>query len=136
VRTLKKNKQKLWYALQSPERVPVYDYYEGEDGVKYPIENGEPKYPYFAPVPFEGNIATSGSDVELAPYGLNMADYEAILVMDKDSIPVTETSLIWHNTEPQYNDDGTVNEHSADYRIVKKSPSLNICAYALKRMVK
>jgi len=65
-----------------------------------------------------------------------MADYEAILVMDKDSIPVTETSLIWHNTEPQYNDDGTVNEHSADYRIVKKSPSLNICAYALKRMVK
>lgn len=137
MRMLNKNKQGLWYALQSKERVPVYDYYVGEDGTEYPVETGEYKVPYLAPVPFEGNIATTGGgDAKDAPYGLDLSDYEAILVLDKDSIPITETSLVWQNTEPQYNKDGTVDEHSADYKVVKRSPSLNSLAFALKRVVK
>lgn len=136
MRLLNKNRQPMWYALQGKDTVPVYEYYTGEDGVKYPVETGEYRTPYLTPVPFEGNIATSGGNSENAPYGLDLSDYEAILVLGKDSLPITETSLIWQNTEPQYNEDGTVDEHSADYKVVKKSPSLNVWAFALKQVVK
>ena len=138
MRTLNKNKQAMWYSLQGKEedRVPVYEYYIGSDGVEYPIETGEYKIPYQPPVKFEGNIATSGGDAEAVEYGLNLADYEAILIVDKDSLPITETSVIWHNTAPEYNKDGTVNQFSADYIVVKDSPSLNLAKYVLKEVVK
>lgn len=136
MRTLIKNKQRMWYALKGTERIPVYDYYVDSDSVKHPIETGESRIPYLEPVMFKGNISTSGSDAKNEEYGLNLADYEALLIVDKNSIPITETSLIWHNTEPQYNEDGTVDEHSADYKVVKVSPSLNVDKYVLKRLVK
>ena len=138
MRTLNKNKQEMWYSLKglAQDAVPEYDYYVDSEGNKIPIDTGENKIPYLKPVPFAGNIAMSGGDAEAAEFGLSLADYEAILVMDKDSLPITETSVIWHNTEPQYNEDGTVDEQSADSSVVKISPSLNLVRYVLKKVVK
>lgn len=138
MRTLNKNKQNMWYSLEgsAKDAVPVYDYYVDSEGKEIPIETGETKVPYLKPVLFAGNIAMSGGNAEAAEFGLSLADYEAILVMDKDSLPITETSVIWHNTEPQCNKDGTVDEKSADYSVVKISPSLNLVRYVLKKVVK
>ena len=137
MRTSNKNKQTLYYALQSDEKLPIYDgFYTDEDGNQYHLDTGEKEYVYLEPVAFKGNIAMSGGESEAAEFGLNLSDYNAVLVMNKSEIPITETSLIWFENKPVYNDDGRVDEHSADYTVVKISPSLNVDKFVLKKVVK
>ena len=137
MRTSNKNKQTLYYALQSDEKLPIYDgFYTDEDGNQYPLDTGEIEYVYIEPVAFKGNISMSGGESEAAEFGLNLSDYNAVLVMNKSEIPITETSLIWFENKPVYNDDGRVDEHSADYTVVKISPSLNVDKFVLKKVVK
>lgn len=142
MRTLQKNKQKMYYALQIGE-VPVYEtdedgniVYIEVDGEQIPVETGETKIEYGEPVEFLGNIAMSGGESEAVEYGLNLSDYSAVLVVDKGLIPIIEASRIWHNTKPVMNPDGTVNEFTADYTVVKVSPSLNVDKFVLKKEVK
>lgn len=135
MRTLNKNKQKLFYANQD-RIVPIYEYYEDEEGNLIPLDTGDTKLVYGEPVEFNGNIAMSGGEVQAQEFGLNLADYSAVLVMDKNALPITETSLIWHTTEPTKDSDGNTDEYSADYRIVKISPSLNLDKYVLQKVVK
>lgn len=136
MRTLNKNTQKMYYANQD-RIVPIYEYYEDEEGNLIPLDTGETKLVYGEPIEFKGNIAMSSSgEVEIQEFGLSQADYSAILVADKDYIPLTETSLIWFENEPKKDIDGNTDEFSADYRIVKISPSLNVDKYALQKVVK
>lgn len=135
MRMARVNKQKMHYALYGKE-VPIYDYYTDSEGNKIPLDTGETKITYENPVEFFGNIALSGGESEAVEFGLNLADYEAVLVMTKNTLPIDETSRIWQNTEPTYNEDGTVNELSADYTVVKVSPSLNVDKFVLKKVVK
>lgn len=141
--TLNQNKQKLYYALLD-NVVPIYEtdddgniiYYEDEEGNRIPLETGDTKIIYSKPIEFYGNIAMSGGEVEVQEFGLNLADYEAILVLGKNTLPLTETSLIWQNTKPKFNQDETLDENSADYKIVKINSSNNYDKYVLSRVVK
>ena len=146
MRCLKKNKQTLYYALLLGES-PVYkldkngnkivDYIK--DGKTYYVETGSPKLVYGEPLPFMGNIALSGSDVTRQEYGISDEKYEAVLVMNKDEIPVTETSLLWYQTTPvTYTEDKQVHADpsSADYKVLKVIPSLNNDRFILAKVVK
>lgn len=142
MRTLNKNKQTMYYALLDKE-VPIYDLDEDGnikyieiDGVQVPVETGETRIVYSNPVEFKGNITMSGGESQAAEFGLNLGDYAAVLISDKELLPITETSLIWHESEPVYGTDGYVDEHNADYTIVKLSPSLNTDRFVLKKVVK
>lgn len=135
MRMLNKNKQKMYYANQIGQ-VPIYEEYTDEDGNTYLLDTGETKIGYSEPIEFKGNIAMSGGEAEAQEYGLSLSDYEAILVVSKNALPITETSLIWHTTEPIKDIGGNTDEYSADYRIVKISPSLNFDKYVLKKVVK
>lgn len=146
MRCLKKNKQKLYYALfvgESPNYVldeygnKIVDYTSG--GVTYYKETGTNILLYSEPVAFEGNIAFSGSDVTRQEFGIADDHYEAVLVTGKGEIPITETSLLWYQTTPTtktidtktYADDTT-----ADYKVLKVIPSLNNDRYILAKVVK
>lgn len=135
MRTLNKNKQTLYYANQD-RLVPIYEEYTDEDGNTYPLDTGETKLVYGEPFEFKGNIAMSGGEAEAQEFGLNLADYEAVLIVGKSTLPIDETSLIWHTSEPTKDNEGNTDEYSADYRIVKISPSLNFDKYVLKKVVK
>lgn len=146
MRCLNKNKQKLYYALLVGKS-PVYkldrngnkivDYIK--DGKTYYVETGETELLYSEPVAFKGNISFGGSDVTRQEFGISDDRYEAILVMNKDAIPITETSLLWYQTTPvtkiidevKYADAST-----ADYRVLKITPSLNNDRYILAKVVK
>lgn len=140
---LAQNMQKMHYALQDTE-IPIYErdeegniiYYEDEDGNKIPLETGETEIGYGKPVEFFGNISMSGSEAEAREYGLDLSQYSAVLVTSKGMLPLTETSRIWHNTEPVVDENGYADEFSADYTVVKLSPSLNVDKYVLKAVVK
>lgn len=136
MRTLNKNKQRLFYANQD-KIVPIYEEYTDEDGNTYPLDTGETKLVYGEPIEFKGNISMSSSgEAQAVEFGLNLSDYSAILVTDKDYVPLSETSLIWYENEPKKDTDGNTDEYSADYRVVKLSPSINVSKYALQKVVK
>ena len=141
--TLDINKQKMYYANQDSV-VPIYErdeygniiYYEDEEGNSYPLESGETKLVYGEPIEFFGNLSMSGGESEAVEFGLDTGSYSAILVTSKNTLPITETSLIWYENEPKKDIDGNTDEFSADYRIVKISPSLNVDKYVLQKVVK
>lgn len=136
MRTLNKNTQKMYYANQD-RVVPIYEYYEDEDGNMIPLDTGETKLVYGEPIEFKGNISLSnGGEVEVQEFGLDIGAYSAILVTNKNYINLSETSLVWHSTEPKKDIDGNTDEFSADYRVVKVSDSLNVSKYALQKVVK
>ena len=144
MRLLEKNKQDLKYALQVGE-VPIYErdedgniIYIEVDGQKVPVETGETEIGYAKPVDFRGNIAMSGGEAEAKSFGVDISEYDAILLMEKGRIQIDETSLIWHTSEVKYADEQNtiVDKKSADYTVKRVQPSLNFTRYLLKRVVK
>lgn len=141
MRSLKKNKQKLYYATYSDE-ITVYET-DNDGNIKYTEIDGEmvpipigTMAGYNKPVIFYANIATSGGDSEEKEYGVNSTDYEAVLVTTDKSLPITELSRIWHTSAPQRKNDGTVDGDSADYEVLKVKPSLNELKYLLRQLPK
>lgn len=142
MRTAAKNKQKMYYSLYTGD-APVYEtdaygniVYIEVDGERIPVETGELKKGYSTPTEFYGNITMSGGESEAVEFGVNLAEYEAVLLLAKDSLPIDETSLIWLDTVPVIYADGTPDSLSADYTVIKVSPSLNFVRYVLKKVVK
>lgn len=146
MRTLAKNKQKLYYALykgNEPEYIldengnKIVDYTD-EDGNEYYRETGNKIPTYFEPVLFYGNISMSSGEISTQEYGIDVSGYDALLVLDKDEIPIEETSLIWFESEPQYKDTTKtiVDGNKADYRVLAIKPSLNQLKCLLGRITK
>lgn len=145
MRTLEKNKQKMYYALLDNE-VPVYErdadgniiYYTDADGNKIPLETGETELGYSEPVEFFGNIALSGGESEAVEFGIDVSAYDATLIVDKNALTLSETSLIWFESAVGYKDtDKTiVDPNSADYKVLEVKTSLNVSKYILGKMNK
>ena len=142
MRCLKKNMQKLYYATYAGE-VVVYKkdesgeviYVDDGTGNKEPVEAGT-KPGYSEPILLNANISVSGGESEMAEYGFENGDYEAVLVTTDKSLPICETSRIWHDTEPQTDENGHALGDSADYSVLAVKPSLNSVKYLLKRLPK
>ena len=143
--TLDFNKQKMYYSLLS-EHIPIYEtdsegniiYYEDTEGNKIPIETGETEEGYREAVEFFGNIAMSGGETEAVEFGLNIGDYQAVLITNKDEIPIDETSIIWLRSEITYKDaaETLLDPRSADFEVFAVKPSLNNVKYVLKAITK
>lgn len=148
MRCLNKNKQKMYYSLLIGEAVnyakdangnKIVEWTDTQTGEVHYRETGTKKLVYSEPVPFKGNIAMSGGDVDRAEFGVDMNKYEAVLVTNKNYIPISETSILWYKTKPvtYVEDDVTYAvASSADYKVLKVSPSLNVDRYILDKVVK
>lgn len=174
-----KDAQKLKYLLQTNEKTPVNETdatgeteYIEIDGELVPVETGyyeigheqdDSDPPQDKIVEFLGNLAFSGDTYFFSggtvskEYGIDDSDYDAVLCMPKNSIPITETSYIWYKSEPVYEDGnlvdsnsqtvtdsngntvtmltGRVDTSSADYRVVKIVPSLGFDRYLLRAVI-
>lgn len=138
------NKQLMKYS-QHGQRVTIYEkdddgnikYYVDGDGNKIPLIAGE-KIGYSKPVDFRANIAFSGGEAKVEEFGFNAADYDAIMLTDKNEFPLKKGDLIWLNSEVAYIDEDaeTVDETSADFTIVGVKPALKSTKYVLKAVVK
>ena len=135
------NKQSMKYSLQG-QTVTIYEkdddgnnkYYETSDGEKiyYTHEvNG-----YSDPVDFMANIAFSGGEAQNEEYGFNSADFDAILLTDREEYPLAKGSLIWLNSEVTRASDGTIDETSADFIVVGVKSALASTKYVLRAVVK
>lgn len=113
MRTALKNKQKLKYALYH-ERQAAYEtddngdiIYTEVDGERIPVESGYAEHFYDEPVDFIANIMPVGSEsyaranvAKYVPYGINISDYNSLILVNRGEFPITESSLIWFDHTP------------------------------------
>ena len=134
-----KNKQALKYALyKGREYIPQTD---DNDQIVYddsgvPMRTGGTRPGYYSPKTFYANIAFAGGEAEAVSYGVSVDAYDSKIILQKDELPITETSLIFKDSKPKYRKDGSLDENSADFRVIRKAPSLNYTVYLLKRIEK
>ena len=147
---LKINMQSMKYALQRQE-VTIYErdddgnilYYTDSDGNPYLDDNGnkipkvlEEKTGFSEPVDFKASISFSGGEAQTKEYGFNTADFDAVLLTDREKYPLQKGDLIWLNNEPTYTDEGLIDETTADFTVVGVKPALKSTKYMLKATVK
>ena len=144
------NKQAMKYSLQG-QTVTIYEkdddgnilYYTDNDGNPYLDDEGnkipkvlEEKTGFSEPVDFKANIAFSGGEAQTKEYGFNTADFDAVLLTDREKYPLQKGDLIWLNNEPTHTDEGLVDETTADFTVVGVKPALKSTKYMLKATVK
>lgn len=144
------NKQAMKYSLQG-QTVTIYErdddgnilYYTDNDGNPYLDDEGnkmpkvlEEKTGFSEPVDFKANIAFSGGEAQSKEYGFDTADFDAILLTDRNTLPIQKGDLIWLDSKPTYASDSLVDETSADFTVVGIKPALKSTKYMLKAVVK
>lgn len=133
MRTLKKNKQIVYYALKTEKEAEESEEKIIVDGVEVSVDEGDYRIWYSIPEEFLANISFSSGDTQDVEFGLDISGYDAIIVTDLKALPITETSLIWFETEPPTaENDGS----TADYSVIAVRHSLNYTKAILKRRVK
>ena len=127
MRSLKKNRRKMQYALYDSE-IPIVD----ENG----NEELETMAGYTSPVIFYANLSAGKSKAEESPFGKDVSYDRIISTCDMD-LPIDENSIIWVKNKPTYNVDGTVNGDSADYEVAAPPlDGLNSLLIAIKKRSK
>lgn len=124
MRTPHRVRQKMYYSTFH-EGQPIYARDEdGEiiydtmpDGELVPRTVGESPEGYDEPVAFENSITGDLAEAELQAYG-SEAKGMAKMTYPKGKFPFKVGVLIWKDSEIKRKEDGTVDETSADYRVV------------------
>lgn len=127
MRDLKKNQRELWYALYR-EKIPIVD----ENG----DETGDYTTGYSPPVSFCANLSPGKGSAQAAVFGTDIDFTRSISTTDME-LPITETSLIWYETEPGVLKDGSADPDTADYEVAAPpADGLNELVIALKARAK
>lgn len=145
MRTARNLKQKMKYALAGAE-IPVYEldeygnilYYEDADGNKFPLETGDTKQGYHAPVDFEASINNKLDEVLVKEFGIDDSTNYSQIVTAKGYLPLKVGSLIWKKSEVKYEDEEKtiVDKTSSDYTVMGiADEGLNFDLFLLQRNV-
>lgn len=146
MRTLRKNKQPMKYALQTGE-IPIYQtdedgniiYYEDSEGNKIPLETGETEIGFSEPVSFLANINNKLDEVAWREYGIDNSTNYAQIVASKNVLPLKAGSIIWKKSEIGYKDEAQtiIDDTTADY-VVKgvADEGLSVDLFLLQKNLK
>lgn len=127
MRSLKKNKSTLYYALYN-EKKEIVD----ENG----DFTGEYIVGYSAPEFFKANLSAGKGSAQADIFGVNV-DFTRTISTTDLSLPITETSLVWYETKPKILEDGRADPESADYKVAAPpAAGLNELVIALKARAK
>ena len=131
MRCMQRNKIVFYYALFS-ERVPIVDEYGNATG-EYDVRHGNP-------VKSSANISAAKGETQTRQFGENVS-YDKVIAMDNDSPPIDEYSILWIDTMPELNADGSLAVDSEgkvktpyDYIVKKVARSLNSVSYAVSKV--
>ena len=147
MRTLNKNKQKMYYSLPIGEQ-PIYELdkngnkiieYEDADGNIYYRETGENETVYSIPKLFSNGISGKLSEVLIKEFGIDDSSMYAEMEVEANKYPIVAESLIWLKSDVLYKDtDKTmVDKSSCDYVVAGVlDEGLNVWKYLLRRNLK
>jgi hypothetical protein len=115
MRSLNRNKRKLFYALHL-EDIPIVD--------EYGNESGESESVFGETTELLANVsAASGEDVAQA-FG-NFTNYSRVLSVADNSCPLTERAIVWFGVDI---------EQPHNYIVTRKADSKNGILYALQEV--
>lgn len=118
MRTVKKNRQKMFYALYThstpvyeldDEGKPIIDYID-DDGNIYYRETGTEEPHYASPVEFRGEITSSLNELHAREYGVDQSSIYSEIMVEKNKLPkefgfgtkIWRTSeIVWEDEENQ-----------------------------------
>lgn len=145
MRTLKKNRQKMWYSVIS-DRVPIYELddddnpiidYVDDDGNIHYLETGTYEEAYSEPVLFYAPISSKLNEMRMKEYGIDASSVYCEISVEKGKVDLPIGARIWRTSKVVKKENGYVDEESADY-IVKGSlvEFLNFDFFLLEKNIK
>lgn len=131
MRCMNRNKSKFFYSLYEG-REPIVN----EQGRK----TGEYKVVHGNPIEGRANISAAKGETQTRQFGENES-YDKVIVMDFVEPLIDEYSILWIDSEPKLNDDGSlaVNDKGEvitphDYVVKKVAKSLNCVSIAVSKV--
>lgn len=131
MRCMNRNKVKFFYSLYEG-REPITDEYGNVTG-EYDVKHGNPTEGY-------ANISAAKGETKTRQFG-ESETYDKVIVMDNEVPPIDEYSVLWVDTVPQLNEDGSlaVDEEGNvltphDYIVKKVAKSLNNVSIAISKV--
>jgi hypothetical protein len=128
---MNRNKVKFYYALYE-SREPIMN--------QYGKPSGQHKVIYGNPIEEYANISAAKGETQTRQFGENES-YDKVIVMDLGTPSIDEYSILWVDTEPQLNEDGSlaVNDKGEvitphDYVVKKVAKSLNNVSIAISKV--
>lgn len=113
MRTLKKNKQKMFYALyKGAETVyeldddgnKIIDYVD-EDGNVYYRESGTEQLVYNEPIEFKASISSNLNEMHAREYGVDQSSIYSEITCEKGYLPLEYGSKIWRTSNVEWIDE-------------------------------
>ena len=129
MRTLKKNKQAMWYSLPGAEYEEyvlnddgekVVDYVDEEGNIEY-LKTGNTVRGYQLPIEFRASISSSLSELRMKSWGVDRSSIYIEICVDKDYLKDwVENTIVWKKSEIKYEDEAKtiVKSNSSDYTVV------------------
>lgn len=131
MKCMERNKIVFYYALYT-ERVPVVDEY-GNDTGEFEVRHGNP-------VKSAANVSAARGETQMRQFGENVS-YDKVIAMDSDGPPIDEYSILWIDTVPELNADGSLvvddegnTKTPHDYIVKKVAKSLNSVSFAVSKV--
>lgn len=128
MRTLKKNKQKMYYSLYSTSSEildtdgsgNVREIFDEEAGTSIPVTIGTLKSVYATPVKFHANITSNLNKLHIEAYGVDQSAIYSELIVPKGRVPLKIGAIIWRESEIQWEDEehGIPLQSSSDYTVM------------------
>ena len=123
MRCMTRNKQKFYYASYV-EETEIIDEYGNETG-EYAVSYGNP-IEYFV------NVSAAQGEMQSRQFG-ESESYDKVIVLDDKNAPIDEHSILWVDTLPLRNEDGTT-DTPHDYIVKKVARSLNGVSIAIRKV--
>lgn len=123
MRSMIRNQSKFYYALyiESKETIDEYGNHTGE----YEILHGDPIKAF-------GNVSSARGETQVKQFGEGES-YDKVIVLDNPNTPIDEYSILWVDTLPHMNQNGTT-ETPHDYVVKRVARSLNSVAIAISKV--
>ena len=123
MRCMVRNKSKFYYAS-----------YKGETEIKdeYGNRTGEYNISYSNPIEKLGNVSAAQGEMQSRQFG-ESESYDKVIVLDDRNAPIDEHSILWVDTLPQLNEDGST-DTPHDYTVKKVARSLNGVSIAVRKV--
>ena len=123
MRCMTRNKRKFYYAS-----------YIGETEVidEYGNSTGEYNLGYENPIKTCGNISAAQGEMQSRQFG-ESESYDKVIVLDDINTPIDEYSILWVDTLPHLNEDGST-DTPHDYVVKKIAKSLNGVSIAISKV--
>lgn len=112
-----------------------YASYNGETEIidEHGNVTGEYAVSFSDPIKTYGNISAARGEMQSRQFG-ESESYDKVIVLDDRNAPIDEHSILWVDTLPHLNEDGTT-DTPHDYIVKKVARSLNVVSIAISKVM-